>query len=431
MKLSEFKETVVHKDSVSTSVEAGNKIKDLELILDVLKNINSSLILEDVLEQVLTHAIKITESERGFIVLKNEEDELEYKLGLDSKGIKLPEHFFNISTTVVEDVFKTGRSKFIEGAQSDTNNHPSKSILKLALQTILCSPLVIDEKKIGVIYVDSKFLHKINNRQITYTFEILAGQAAIAIRNAQLYKDLSNAKEKVEASDKLKTAFLSQMSHEIRTPINIILNYNALIREEFRDKIKDRMQFIFDGVESSGNRLIRTLDNILNMSSIQSGNFEIHSTRINLYNMLTDIITEFSSSAVSKNLELILTSKVKDYVINGDEYSVMQIFHNLIDNALKYTQEGKVELLIYDDANENICVDVMDTGIGISKDYLPRLFSPFSQEEIGYSRRFDGSGLGLALVKKFVELNHCDVSVKSEKSVGTTFTLTFNKNNVH
>ncbi|MEJ2494941.1 MAG: GAF domain-containing protein, partial [Ignavibacteriaceae bacterium] len=136
---------------------------------------------------MLKNAIRLTNSERGFIVLKDEKGQLEYRLGLDSQNNELPAKSFNVSNSVVDDVFLTGQSIFLEGAQSDTDYDTTKSILKLDLQTILCSPLITDNKKIGVIYVDSKYLQKIKIREITGTFEILAGQAAAAIRNAQLY----------------------------------------------------------------------------------------------------------------------------------------------------------------------------------------------------------------------------------------------------
>jgi GAF domain-containing protein len=188
MKFSEFKKNVDNAASGRVNFdESSSKLKNLEVILDIVRIINHTLILEDVLDIVLRHSIKLTESDRGFIVLKNATGKLEYNVGLDSEGNPLPESLFNVSNTVVEDVFRTGQSKFIEAAQSDTNYDPSKSILRLDLQTILCSPLITDDKKIGVIYVDSKHLHKVKIKEITDTFEILAGQAATAIRNAQLY----------------------------------------------------------------------------------------------------------------------------------------------------------------------------------------------------------------------------------------------------
>ena len=202
MKFSDLKKEAVKKE-ISEITSSDEKIKNLEIILNIVNSINSSLILEDVLELVLKYAIELTGSDRGFVVLKNSEGKLEYNLGIDSQNNFLKEDSFNVSTTVVEDVFNTGQSKFIEGALSDTNHDPSKSILRLELQTILCSPLITEEKKIGVIYVDSKYLHKIKIKELTDTFEILAGQAATAIRNAQLYNGQVKAYNALQEANSL------------------------------------------------------------------------------------------------------------------------------------------------------------------------------------------------------------------------------------
>lgn len=426
MKLSKLKDSLAaNKGFFLENQEAGNRVKDLELILDVTKNINSSLILDDVLALVLMHAIEITDSERGFIVLSNPEGKLEYKLGMDAKGIKLPEHFFNISTTVVEDVHFTGRSKFIEGAQSDIHNNLSKSILNLALQTILCSPLTAGDKKIGVIYVDSKYLKSIHRKEITYTFEILAGQAAIAIHNAQLYEDLNKAKEIAEDSDRLKSEFLAQISHEIRTPLNTVLNSTSIIKDEVEEIYGGDLGEYFNIIDSSAQRLIRTVDLVLNMSEIQTGSFETSPVVMDIFHDIVENLTnEFKHTARSKGLELIIQKGEGDCRICADEYCVTQIFSNLIDNAIKYTQEGEVKVNV-NNVDGKVVVEVIDSGIGISEKYFENLFKPFSQEEQGYTRRFEGNGLGLALVKKYCEMNKAKVEVQSEKGKGSTFRVTF------
>jgi len=426
MKLSEFRENIESQKS-SGDGKLNSKIRELELILNLIKKINSSLILEDVLYSVLINAIKLTNSERGFIVLKNDTGHLKFKLGLDSDGNKLSDHFFNISTTVVEDVFLTGESKFIEGAQSDTDNHPSKSILRLALQTIFCSPLKAENQKIGVIYVDSKSLSNINLKETIYMFEILAGQAAIAIRNAKLYEELRIAKMEAEESDKLKTAFLSQMSHEIRTPLNTMLNYNTLLYDEFHDKIDEELNFVFSGMKNSGNRIIRTLDNVLNMSLLHSGDYEINPQAINVASLIEKLIRDFKGLAKSKGLDFNFINKVKHTIVIADDYTLTLLFQNLIDNAIKFTSEGFVEINITNNKSLNLVVEVIDSGKGISKNYLKNLFKIFSQEEIGYSRKFEGCGLGLALVKEFAKLNKCKLEVESKQSEGSKFTVVFDK----
>ncbi len=427
MKLSELKENLYRNSVGKDTKELTSRVRELELILGLLKKINGSLVLEDVLYSVLINAIKLANAERGFIVLKNKEGGLDFELGLDAKGNILPEHFFNISTTVVEDVFLTGQSRFIEGAQGDNDNHPSKSILRLALQTILCSPLIVENKKVGVIYVDSKVLSKININEITNMFEILASQAAVAIHNAAMYEELKKAKKDAEASDRLKSAFLSQMSHEIRTPLNTMLNYNALLREEFKDKVSEEMSFIFSGMDNSGNRIIRTLDNVLNMSLLLSGKFEIVPKALNLEKIISKILIELRSLADSKNLKIEFINNIDYPILIGDEYTLTMLFQNLIDNAIKFTSEGFVKIEISKTKSSKIKVEVEDSGTGISEDYLDNLFTIFSQEEIGYTRKYEGTGLGLALVKEFSKLNNCKVDVVSTKNVGTKFTVTFDK----
>ncbi|MGE5399538.1 MAG: ATP-binding protein [Ignavibacteriales bacterium] len=440
MRFSEFKEQIDNSyfTPAQGEIKAG---QHLEAILDIIKSVNNSLILDEVLQLVLKNAIKLTDSERGFIVLADNYGALEFKLGMDSKGEILTKGSFNLSLTVVEDVFYTGQSKFIEGALNNSTYDLSKSIVNLELQTIMCSPLFVSDRKIGVIYVDSRYLHKIRIREIIDTFEILAGQAAAAIRNAQLYNDqikanndlkelneqLYQAKEQAEKANRLKSEFLAQISHEIRSPLNVMMSFSGLLMDELYDKIEGDLREGFHIIRNEGSRIIRTVDLILNMSQLQAGCYEAILRRIDIYGaVLSRIYDEFKLMARDKGVEFNLRKVAGDDFIMGDEYSVFQIFNNLVDNAIKYTKEGKVEIILGQNSSGRTCVSVSDTGIGISEEYLPLLFEPFSQEEQGYSRKYDGNGLGLALVKKYCELNNADLTVRSKKGEGTLFTVTFN-----
>ncbi len=231
--------------------------------------------------------------------------------------------------------------------------------------------------------------------------------------------------EKLIKVDKLKDNFLAQVSHEIRTPINSILSFTSLIESEFKANIDDDLKFGLDSIHSSGRRIIRTIDLLLNFSEIQSGTYIPSKTVLDLYpDILKPIFAEYKPLANKKGLVLKLAQNSKHYLIKGDNYAMTQIFANLIENAIKYTETGTIEILPYERGN-TICIDVKDTGIGISKEFLPDLFNPFRQETEGYTRRFEGNGLGLALVKKYCEMNDGIISVVSEKGKGTTFTVTF------
>jgi len=440
MKYQELKKFVEEqKKQIQNPIDI-HRSEHLKIILDIVNSINKSLILDEVLALVLEQAISFTESDRGFIVLKNGKGDLDFKLGLDSDGHKLTIEDFSVSKTVVDEVFITGESRFIESAQSDDDHKKRKSIFNLDLQTILCSPLSTSTDKIGVIYVDSKHLHKIKVKEITDTFEILAGQAAMAIRNAQLFKgqleanraleesnkELIVAKEEAEKSDRLKSEFLAQMSHEIRTPIHILMSYSNLIRDEIEENVDEDLKSNFNAIEDAGKRIIRTTDLILNMSEIATGTYEYNEENFDLFdNVLKSIYEEFKMLASDKKLKLNLIKETDDTNISADKYSTYQIFTNLVDNAVKYTEKGKIDVIIYKNDDGKVSVTVSDTGIGIADEYIPNLFKPFMQEEQGYSRRFEGNGLGLALVKNYCDLNQASISVESEKKVGSRFTVNF------
>ncbi len=239
-------------------------------------------------------------------------------------------------------------------------------------------------------------------------------------------EELIIAKDKAEESDKLKSTFLAQVSHEIRTPLNIILSYNSLIKDEIKHIFTQELEESFDSIEKGGRRLLRTMDLILNMSMVQTGGYKLNITNINLEYIIKQLLLEFKHVAEEKNIKLNFNKNGDECFIKADEYTITQAFQNLLDNAIKFTENGKVEICIKPDVNGITEVDIEDTGIGISKDYLPKIFEPFTQEEIGYSRKYEGNGLGLALTKKYLELNNAEIIVNSTKGKGTKFNIRFN-----
>ena len=239
-------------------------------------------------------------------------------------------------------------------------------------------------------------------------------------------EELIIAKEKAEQADKLKSYFLAQMSHEIRTPLNVIVSFCNLIKEEIQDMISPELKEYFKSVDSASKRIIRTIDLILNMSAVQSGAYIPTYSFFNLKDKIIDnLIVEFKTIAESKGLTFYVDYKTEKLNLFADDYSVAQIFSNLIDNAIKYTNEGGVEIVVERNENDKLTVKVKDTGIGMSEDFLTKLFQPFTQEEQGYTRKFEGSGLGLALVKKYCEMNNAEIYVESQKGKGSTFTVVF------
>jgi PAS domain S-box-containing protein len=240
-------------------------------------------------------------------------------------------------------------------------------------------------------------------------------------------KALIHAKEKAENSEKLKTDFLAQMSHEIRTPVNTILNYSSLISMEFEDQINEENKAYFESTKIASNRLLRTIDLILSISEIESGAYEATFEDVPIVEkIILPLVNEFKREALKENLLLKFNNELDNNIsLHLDFYTFYQMMANLVHNAIKYTEKGTITIKLYQTKN-SVALDVSDTGLGIAEEYIPFLFDKFSQERRGYNRKFEGSGLGLALVRKYCDINNADIKVKSIKGKGTTFTVLLN-----
>jgi PAS domain S-box-containing protein len=282
----------------------------------------------------------------------------------------------------------------------------------------------LNKKKNGDLFWEDSIISPIVNSSGDITHFVAIKQDIT--EKKQMLTELIKAKDNAEKANQLKSEFLAQISHEIRSPLNAVLSFSSLIKEETSNILDENLTTAFDSIESASKRIIRTIDMILNMSELQLGTYDLTATQLNLCDVIKKLTRDYTTLAKSKNLEISFNSKLEEDYLEIDDYAVTQIFANLIDNAIKYTKKGKIEIGIYKNESDKTCIDVSDTGIGISEEYLLNLFEPFSQEEHGYSRSFDGNGLGLALVKRYCSLINADISVKSKKNIGTTFTVTFN-----
>jgi PAS domain S-box-containing protein len=239
-------------------------------------------------------------------------------------------------------------------------------------------------------------------------------------------EELLKSKEIAENADKLKSVFLAQMSHEIRTPINAMVSLASLLRDDLTEKVDEDHKLSLELINKAGNRIIRTVDLLLNLSELQAGTYQTIFKTFDIYtDVLSKLIVGYKKLALEKNIDLSVKVQTRETEINADSYTVNQIFAQLIDNAVKYTEKGTIKITLSRNEKNNLIVEVADTGIGISDDYLPNLFEPFSQEEMGYSRKYEGNGIGLTLVKKYCDLNRATIEVESEKNKGSVFRVIF------
>jgi PAS domain S-box-containing protein len=284
---------------------------------------------------------------------------------------------------------------------------------------IECTLLKKDRSTIEAV-VKSHTLYDQNDKPSKYIMQVLDISDIKDVQN-----ELLLALEKAKESDRLKSAFLAQMSHEIRTPLNVILTSVPILSDDIGDADEDTKS-ILSSVDSAGKRLHRTIDMILSMSAIQSGNYNPDFESFNIIvEEVKSLTEEFRAITAEKGLKLVFSNRATATEVVADKYTVNQIFQNLIGNAIKYTPEGEVKVLVEDAEKKGVVVKVCDTGIGLSKAYIERMFLPFSQEVVGQKREYEGNGLGLAIVKEYVELNKASISVESKKEKGSIFSVTF------
>ena len=423
MKFSEFKKNIDSglKATLATE-ETSERVKNLEAILNILNSINRSLILEDVLQLVLKNAIRLTNSERGFIVLKDEKDQLEYRLGLDSQNNELPAKSFNVSNSVVDDVFLTGQSIFLEGAQSDTDYDTTKSILKLDLQTILCSPLITDNKKIGVIYVDSKYLQKIKIREITGTFEILAGQAAAAIRNAQLYdaEVAANAalqeanSQLIQAERKtLKSSIDAEIGQSLQGLVHLaLLETESLMRtiektqREYETVINGN-GLLFDRLKLKSKVAIDSIRNIQKFAQVllETSLLNLNKDSGDLNRTIQSVIKYLSPMkrfyAVTFNIELNNLPEC-----SYDSEQVQHLFVHLFTNSAEAKKDSTIMIKSYSQEN-NIVLEIEDNGPGFPDDILNNPFGSNTDRKGKY---------GLYLCKSIVDRHNGKIEITNSKT---------------
>lgn len=406
---------IIRKDEIGLLAKAFNKMSDKinddfinlsEQNTELIKAKNDLIWLSRVAEQV-GEGIIVTDLIGVIIFANNSWKTMHgYSEDIDLKGMHISnffteEDFTKIILPLYENVIIQKRTNIFVN---------TLSMKKDLIPTEITSTLLIDvkENNVGVIFI-----------------------AIDKTKQLEAERLLIEAKENAEKSDKLKTEFLAQMSHEIRTPLNNIVSFSSLIHEEVENKISEELSRGFNVIDEASKRIIRTIELILNVSELQTGNYHLNIKSLDIVeDILKNVYYENKVYAQLKDLEFLLNVKTNKTIINSDQYSLEQIFSHLVNNAIKFTYEGKVEIVVYRNEQNFLCVDIIDSGIGISDEFLPNLFQPFTQEDIGYTRKYEGNGLGLTLVKKYCELNNAEIIVKSKKNSGTTFTIIFKNSNL-
>ena len=412
------------------------KSNELQKIIRAAELVNSTLDLKTVLNNIISAALELTGSDRGTIYLVDrEKNEVRSVI---ATGMNYFEIILKLGEGLAGYVAKTGETINIKDVDSDNRFNVSFDILTgYKTKNMICFPIKDAKREtVGVLQLLNSSNGEFSERDEVF-LETLSIHAAIAINNAlmmrnqiELNEQLKEAKQEAEKFAMLRSHFLTQMSHEIRTPLNIILSGLDYLRMKASDSQSDDLQEIFTLLQSGSNRITRTIDSIIEMSKIKTGNYKLNQEELDLEEeILLPTIKMLEPEALKKGIELIYRNNAGRHLVTKDVFMLHQIFLELIDNGIKFTESGCVEITKFINSAGSLTVGIRDTGIGIAADFIPRIFEPFTQEETGLTRKYEGNGLALALVKKYAELNNITIAIKSQKGFGTEFTVTFEKEN--
>jgi len=284
-------------------------------------------------------------------------------------------------------------------------------------------PMLARGETVGVFTGDNKPSRRPISTATLGLLQTFASHAAIAVANARLFRELAQKSAELEVASRHKSEFMSNMSHELRTPLNAVIGFAEVLSERMFGQLNDKqMEYVRD-IRESGRHLLSLINDILDLSKIEAGRMELELTSVALPDAIDNALILVRERAAGRGVTLTQTIDRRVGTVHADERKVKQILLNLLSNAIKFTPEGgRVEVRASIDGGE-IHVSVRDTGVGIAPEDQPRVFEEFRQVGTSTAKQ-EGTGLGLALCRKFVELHGGRIWVESEPGRGSTFTFT-------
>ncbi len=301
---------------------------------------------------------------------------------------------------------------------------PVRDLLAAAgYRALLAIPLIREDHVLGALVINRKVAGAFGD-EVVKLLQTFANQSALAIQNARLFREIEDKSRQLEVATHHKSEFLANMSHELRTPLNAVIGFSEVLLDRMFGEINDKQEEYLNDILSSGRHLLSLINDILDLSKIEAGRMELELTDFDLPQALDNALTLVRERAARRGIAL--SASVDDRLgeLRGDERKVKQVLLNLLSNAIKFTPEGGRVEVRAEPVDGHVEIAVSDTGIGIAPGDQEAVFEEFRQVGTDYAMKREGTGLGLTLCRKFVELHGGTIWVKSAVGQGSTFTFT-------
>jgi signal transduction histidine kinase len=410
--------------------DLAKSVGELRALGDVGQTVSSTLDLEKVLATIVSHAVQLSGCDCGVIY---EYDELAQEFNLRASH--------RMEEEVVE-ALRAARVRLGEGATGQaaitrapvqipdifeqrefTGTRARPLITRFGYRSLLSVPLLREHEILGGLTVWRRQTGEFKP-EVVNLLQTFATQSALAIHNARLFREIEDKSRQIESANRHKSEFLANMSHELRTPLNAIIGFSEVLQERLFGELNEKQAEYTSDILTSGQHLLSLINEILDLSKVEAGRMELELASFDLPLAIDNARTFVRERAVKHGitLDVDVDDRLGEYV--GDERKIKQILLNLLSNAVKFTPEGGRISITANKTENGAEISVSDTGVGIAPEDQPKIFEEFRQVGSDSTHKTEGTGLGLTLAKKFVELHGGRIWVESAVGKGSTFIFT-------
>ncbi|MCP4421922.1 MAG: GAF domain-containing protein, partial [Chloroflexi bacterium] len=393
-----------YEQTQTALAETKRQAQRLSLLNRVSERISLADSLDEIYEITAVEAAQIFPADRVSLSLLNEAGDQAQIIALEGESGSVP----------------VGEPQPIAGSPTEKAVRARKTIIMndrepdhtRAINSAMIVPLTIGGEVIGTINVGSKQANLYDDQDENLVFQLTSLLSA-AVDNQRLYDEQSSTVEELRRLDHLRSTFLANMSHELRTPLNSVIGFTDVILEGLDGPLTDMMEDDLKIIRKNGHHLLHLIGDVLDMAKIEAGRMDIVSERLNLLDVMKDVLDITSPLAREKNLDLqLLNDSLNVLEIEGDSSRLKQVFLNLIGNAIKFTEKGGVTIEVTR-AESTVQIGVHDTGAGIPSDQMEYIFEAFRQADNSATRKVGGTGLGLPISRQLIELHNGRIWVES------------------